>query len=223
MKSLLSMAMVIIALSIFTSCKDTKGEKAETSEATEVSNSGGNLLLVDVSKSIIHWEGSKPTRTHHGTINLVEGSLSVDKGKLSGGSFVIDMNSIADLDLPEGRREGLEAHLKGTSSGKEDDFFNVVKFPTAKFEITKVKELIGDDEANCLIYGNLSLRDVTRQIGFRAQVDISENKVSASAPQFVIDRSEWGVKYGSRKFFDNLADNFINDEIGISVKLVTQE
>lgn len=219
MKSLFSIAIVMLSLSLFTACKNTKGEKAETSEATEVSEAGGNQIAVDVANSIINWEGSKPTKSHNGTINISEGTLSVDNGKLTGGSFIIDMNTIADVDLPEDKRGGLEAHLKGTASGKEDDFFNVAKFPTAKFEITKVGALLNDENANSLIYGNLTLRDSTKQVAFKANVTIEGEKVTAETPQFTIDRSEWGVKFGSKSFFDNLADNFINDDIGLSIKL----
>jgi polyisoprenoid-binding protein YceI len=222
MKSLFSLAMVLLSLSLFTACKNTTGEKAETSEATEVKEASGNKYAVDVTSSIINWEGSKPTGRHNGTINISEGSLSIEAGKLSGGSFVIDMNTIKDLDLPDGKRENLEAHLKGTTAGKEDDFFNVAKFPTAKFEITKVGDLLNDAEANSLIYGNLTIRDVTKQIGFKANVRTEGEMIVAHAPIFTIDRSEWGVKYGSKKFFDNLADNFVNDDIGLSIKLVAK-
>lgn len=222
MKSLFNLAVLLISISLVTACKNTKGEEAETSEATEVTTPEGTNISVDTENSIINWEGSKPTGTHNGTINISEGTLTVENGKLTGGSFIIDMNSIANLDLPDGKKEGLVAHLKGTAEGKEDDFFNVGKFPTAKFEITKVGALQNDENANSLIYGNLTLRDVTKQVGFKAQVDVDGNAVSATTPPFTIDRSEWGVKYGSKKFFDNLADNFINDDIGLTIKLTTK-
>ena len=53
------------------------------------------------------------------------------------GSFVIDMNSISGTDLEAGKgKADLEGHLKN------EDFFDVTKFPTAKFVITssEIKE-----------------------------------------------------------------------------------
>jgi hypothetical protein len=43
--------------------------------------------------------------------------------------------------------------------------------------------------------------------------------VSAVTPQFVIDRSEWNVRFGSPSFFNDLKDDMIKDEIGLVVKL----
>jgi hypothetical protein len=37
--------------------------------------------------------------------------------------------------------------------------------------------------------------------------------------QFFIDRVEWNVQYGSKTLFDNLQDNFINDEMGLMIYL----
>jgi hypothetical protein len=51
-------------------------------------------------------------------------------------------------------------------------------------------------------------------------VSATDDKFEARTNQFFIDRSEWAVKYGSRKFFDDLKDKFINDEMGIGIKLV---
>ena len=220
MKSFFNITLLSLALVAMVSCKNNKADKAETGDAQEVSDATGSVFNVDVNNSIVNWEGSKPTGKHNGTINISEGSLTVNDGKLEGGSFVMDMNSIKDLDLPEDKAAMLEAHLKGTVEGKEDDFFNVTQFPTAKFEITKVSALSGDEAANSLIYGNLTIRDVTKEIGFKANVNVEDGVVKASAPDFTIDRAEWGVKYGSKKFFDNLADNFVNDEITLSIDLM---
>jgi len=221
MKSILNMTLFLMAFALFAACKNTKADKAETGDATEVSDATGSSYDIDVTNSIVRWEGAKPTGKHNGTINISEGTLIVSDGNLTGGSFVLDMNSIKDLDLPEDKSAMLEAHLKGTVEGKEDDFFNVNNFPTAKFEITKVSSLSGDENANSLVYGNLTLRDVTKEIGFKANVGVEDGAVKAATPNFSIDRTDWGVKYGSNKFFDNLADNFVNDEIVLSVELVT--
>jgi len=206
--------------------------KGKTSDATtvdsgmteEVATSADAIQVYHVvsTASTIYWEGYRPAMgyKHYGTVNVTEGSLSVDEnGVISGGSFVIDMQTITVQDLEGNKKTNLEAHLKGTSEGKEDDFFNVSQYPTAKFQITKAAALIGDAEANSMVYGNLTIRDITKSIGFKANVTITNGALTATSALFKIDRTEWDVKVLSNKFFDNLKEKFVDDEIGLRVEL----
>lgn len=212
--------LIIATLSLsFIACKSDKGAKADTSEAGTVNEEVGKNYSVDAETSMISWEGSKIAGKHMGTIKVQEGSVSVKEGKITGGNFTIDMNSINVTDLEGDKKAYLESHLKGSADDNADDFFNVNKYPTAKFEITKVSNLTNDPEASHLVYGNLSLKDVTKQVGFKAQIAISESNITVNAPQFKIDRTEWGIKYGSGKFFDDLKDKAIDDEMGITIDL----
>ena len=72
------------------------------------------------------------------------------------------------------------------------------------------------------ITGNLTLKAITKSISFNSMVSVDGDNFEAQTNQFFIDRSEWAVKYGSRKFFDDLKDKFINDEMGIGIKLVAK-
>jgi polyisoprenoid-binding protein YceI len=218
MKKLFALMLFSGAVALF-SCKESAGEKAEVSDAGQVEAQVGDVLPVNAATSVINWEGTKPTGTHVGTINITEGSVIVNDGKVSGGSFNIDMNSIVTTDLDGDMKANLENHLKGFADGKEDHFFNVAKYPTAKFELTKVVSLDGDAEANSTVYGNLTIRDITKEIGFRANINANGDQVTVSTPQFTIDRTQWGVNYGSKSIFDNLGDKFVNDEIGLKINL----
>jgi polyisoprenoid-binding protein YceI len=220
MKILSQVTMVLFLGASIISCKQENAEKASTSEATEAAQASGVEYTIDAAASQINWEGSKPTGTHTGTVNLTEGSVSVEDGLISGGSFTIDMNTITVTDLTGDEKGYLEGHLKGTEDKNRDDFFNVSTYPTAKFEITKVTKLVNNPEHTHLIYGNLTLRDVTKEVGFNAVVKMNDEKMEVSTPKFTIDRTEWGVKYGSTKFFDNLKDKFINDDIGLQINVV---
>jgi len=81
---------------------------------------------VDVTKSTVNWTGKKVTGEHHGIIAIKEGNLEVNNGKLSSGKIVMDMQSIADLDLTDAAYNAkLIGHLKS------DDFFSVATFPTS--------------------------------------------------------------------------------------------
>ena len=129
------------------------------------------------------------------------------------------MKSINDEDLEGEKKENLEAHLKGTVEGKEGDFFNVNKYPTASFELTGM-EAMGD---HTMVQGNLTIKDKTNHIEFPANVNMDVDKVMIESKPFTIDRTQWNVNYGSKSVFDNLGDKFINDDIELTISLVAEK
>ena len=192
-------------------CKNTEKEvETEIEEVAEASEMA-HEYIVDTANSVIKWEGSKPTGTHHGTIELSSGSFSVHQGNVEAGKFVIDMSTITDLDLEGEKKASLEAHLKGTAEGQEGDFFDIQKYPTATFELTGT-------EGN-MIKGNLTIKEKTNAIEFPASVIIEGNRLSLKSETIELDRTKWGVNYGSKSIFPNLGDQFINDTIKITVSL----
>lgn len=81
---------------------------------------------LDASKSTLKWKGSmSPEYFHEGTVAVTEGKLDMEGDSLVGGSFTIDMNSIAvtDAALPEEKKMNLVKHFN------TEDFFNSPKFP----------------------------------------------------------------------------------------------
>ena len=98
-----------------------------------MSMAAGDPIKVNVEKSQVEWLGEKVTGEHNGTIMLKEGMLEMENGMLTGGSFVMDMGSIKNLDMAgkDGAAK-LEGHLKSP------DFFNVAEYPTATLELTEV-------------------------------------------------------------------------------------
>ncbi|MBK9151610.1 MAG: YceI family protein [Saprospiraceae bacterium] len=221
MKNILKLAFLFVALSaMVVSCKNkVDGDAAGVGEAGDVAAAMGDAYTTDATRAKIMWEGSKPTGKHNGTVNISEGTLYVKDGAVTGGSFTIDMNSIIVSDLQGEWKDKLEAHLKGTANEGKTDFFNVTQYPTGKFEITKITGLTDDSNANALVYGNLTLLDVTKEVSFKATISVSENTVVVNTPPFTINRTDWGIKYGSKTFFDNLKDNVIDDNIGLTINL----
>lgn len=219
MKNIFNFLFLCSAIILTTSCKNTSGEKADVGQAAEVAAAEGMDYTVNTATSAINWEGSKPTGIHTGTIMISDGAISASEGQITGGSFTIDMNSITVTDLDGKMKDNLEAHLKGTNEDKADDFFNVNKYPTAKFEITKVTKLANDPEASHLVYGNLTIKETTKEVGFKAQVAINDGSITVSTPQFTIDRTLWGVNFRSPSFFENLKDKAISNDIGLKVEL----
>ncbi|HMS67322.1 MAG: YceI family protein [Saprospiraceae bacterium] len=220
MKKNVLFMMLMMATFLVVSCKNkSEGEAAAVSDAGQAAQAEGVAYKIDPATTVIMWEGSKVAGKHNGTVNVSEGEVFMKDGTISGGNFTIDMTTIVDLDLEGEYKTSLEDHLKGTASGKEDDFFNVVKYPTAKFEITKVSALENDAEGTHLIYGNLTLKDITKEVGFKASVSNIDGKLVVVTPQFTINRTDWGIKYGSASFFDNLADKAIDDNFGLKISL----
>ncbi|PHQ28632.1 YceI family protein [Leeuwenhoekiella nanhaiensis] len=215
--SLFTMAVLFTALA---SCKNeakNETEAAEAEAAAEVSTEASKYM-VDKNESEIAWEGAKPTGTHTGTVKLESGVIRLEDSVLSG-SFLIDMTSILVTDLEGDQKTSLEDHLKGTVEGKEGDFFNVQKFPTAAFEITGVTEKDGKK----MMSGNLTLKETKKNIEFPVMYEVAGNTMTLKSEPFTIDRTEWGVNYGSKSVFDNLGDKFINDDIQLEFTIVATQ
>ena len=169
---------------------------------------------VNIEKSIITWKGSKTVGgSHDGTVMLKSGTLKFEYGILQGGSFVMDMATIKNTDIPGKMAERLVGHLNSP------DFFDVKKFPTAKFEMTKVTP--SDDKGAYKIVGDLTIKGTTKEIQFDATVSKEGGNQIATA-DISIDRTEFGIRYGSDRFFDNLGDRVINDEFELNIKLVVE-
>ena len=215
-KLFLNIALFSFVALTFTACKDGPKETATTDEK-EVAAPAPEAVsyAIDIEKSVIKWKGEKPTGTHTGTIKLASGAVSLMDTNLETGKFSVDMNTITNTDLDGEMKENLEAHLKGTVEGKEGDFFNVIEFPLATFVITGVT----GEGADTVVAGNLTIKEKTHNIEFPASVVYTDNGMSLTSKPFSIDRTKWGVNYGSKSIFDNLGDKFINDDIGLEIQL----
>ena len=159
---------------------------------------------VNIDQSIINWVGYKVTGQHEGTISLLEGTLEFKKDQIIGGNFVIDMTSINTTDLEGDYKNKLDGHLKA------NDFFGVRKHPKATLVFTSVKK----NETNYSVVGNLTIKGITNKIAFDLEVSGNTAKTSLK-----VDRTKYGIKYGSASFFDDLKDKAIYDEFDLKVTL----
>ena len=164
------------------------------------------ILAVDTKASKINWLAKKVTGQHEGTINIASGSLVADGMKVTGGEFVIDMKSIVCTDITDA-----EYNKKFIGHITTGDFFEVEKYPTSTFKITKVE--------GTNITGNLTMHGMTKQMTFPAKVAMVGGKATATA-SIPVDRTDFGVKYGSKKFFDSIGDKAIDDIFNLNIVLV---
>ena len=90
----------------------------------------------------------------------------------------------------------LEGHLKN------QDFFLVDSFPTAKFDITSVGALDTTatksvvEGATNTVSGNLTLKGKTVNVTFPAKVVITDTDVTVDS-KFTINRQDWGLTFGA--------------------------
>ncbi len=171
-------------------------------------------FVVDKTASQVKWEAKKVTGKHNGTIAIANGSLSADKSGITGGTLVIDMKTIVDLDLTDaGYNAKLTGHLKS------DDFFAVDKFPESKLVVKKVTPVSGNYYK---FLGDLTIKGVTNPIEFTSKVKQDGDNLNAEGVM-TINRAKFGVKYGSSSFFENLGDKVIYDDFTLTFNLVAQK
>lgn len=203
---------ILVVSAFLVSCKGEKKEKVEANEEVKVKKVEAKNN-VDLTASILTWKGTKPGGAHDGTVGLGESTLIVKDGAITGGEFIVDMTSIKNLDIKDAKKSAsLVGHL--TSA----DFFDIAKFPTAKFVITSV-----DDKDGVLsVTGNLTIKDVTKSITVPAAFSEEGGIYTFKSEKFNIDRADFNVKYGSKKWFDNLKDKFIDDLVEMSFEVKTK-
>src|SRR5690606_42135407 len=82
---------------------------------------------VDTKTTSLTWAAKKVLGGHEGTILLQQGTIQVEKGKIVGGAFTVDMEPLVCTDAP-----------KVAELLKTEDFSHVSTYPQATFVITRV-------------------------------------------------------------------------------------
>lgn len=206
--------ILIASVIIISGCSKSE-EKTLTSDQSKgiTASNKGKKLTLSTSDSKLEWVGKKVTGQHNGTVDISSGDLFIDNGNLTGGSFDINFGTIKVLDLQDS-----EMNAKLTGHLKSDDFFSAEKFPTGKFVLTNATPLSNGTENNYTIVGDLTIKGITQPVSFPAAVIVNGDIVSAKA-DFKIDRTLWDVKFRSGKFYENLGDKLIDDQIELKLNI----
>ena len=169
---------------------------------------------VNTSSSVVVWTGYKVTGKHTGTVKIKSGTLQFTDGMLTAGNFELDMTTVKDTDLEGEWAAKLEGHVKS------DDFLGVEQHPTSTLTVTRA--IPQDSKGNYKVIGNLTIKGITKEIKFFANVQENKGGISATG-KLTIDRSEYNMRYGSGSFFDGLGDKTIYDEFDLEVSLVASK
>ncbi len=157
-----------------------------------VTTTAGDVFTTS-SGAVLGWKATKPGGFHTGTVVISEGTIAVESGVINAGSFVLDMTSVQLLDMDNDKFEG----------EIRDDFFQAPTNPTSTFVITKTE----NQWSGLVVYGDLTIKGVTKAINFPATVTMNGNTVQFAAA-FAIDRLLRGLTMWEGKVNNYLEFNF---------------
>jgi len=162
---------------------------------------------INTDNSNIQWYGENIAgKAHFGNLTLKSGSLDLQNGIISEGSFTVDMTSLSVEDLSGGGKAKLEGHLKS------DDFFSVESNPEALLKITQKGKAEGNTQT---LFGDLTIKGILHPVEFTITMG-DDNKATAL---LTFDRAKYNVRFRSGSFFENLGDKLILDDIRLEVAL----
>jgi polyisoprenoid-binding protein YceI len=204
--------ILIIAPLVF-GCRGSLKEK-DKNNVSASSLSPGQKYIIDTAESVVTWKGSMLFGFEEefiGNVFISKGELMIEENQLVGGTVEINMNTIEFKDKK--RPDGPVKHLKSP------DLFDVKKFPISTFALTKVASVRGE---TLKITGNLTIKGMTNPVTFPAKIEVKDGIAEMNA-KLVIDRTDWGIRYRSGKFYDKLGDLTISDEIEFRMKIVAKK
>ena len=202
-----------ILILFIVSCEKSSKKKIDTSLPKPTLSLSSGDYIMDNDNSSIKWTGRElSTKSHYGSLQMKNGSLTVNTDGTVNGIIKIDMTTIDCEDLQGRSKASLERHLRS------DDFFSVESHPIATLTF---KSQGGIGAGNKLAFnGDLEIKGISHPISFESELKSVDPKVSALV-DMTFDRSKYNVRFRSGTFFQNLGDKLIYDDIEISVDIRT--
>jgi len=193
--------IAVIGTSLLMACGAAATEEGANEETASVE---AKTMNVNLDASSVMWKGTMlGVYSHEGTVKLTEGNVSVADGKITAGSFTVDLSNINPTDqnydpAQDRSPEKLVGHLQSP------DFFDVATYPTASFVITGNKD--GD------LIGNLTVRGITNE---ETVNNVSFNEANNTwTGTMTFDRKKYDVAWDSQ-----MKDMVLSDDIELSVNL----
>ena len=209
-KNIISAAIILLALNGCSKKSKQKNSDVDNLLSTNLDKGSYNIKA---SESEVKWIGKElSTSTHTGTLVLKKGKIDINANGVIYGNVEIDMNTINVTDMGGGGKIKLEGHLRSS------DFFDVDKYPSAFITFNSGNNPVFNNQIK--LNGTLTIKDITHPISFTAEILQKQPHLMAKA-SMSFDRSKYDVRFRSGKFFENLGDKLILDDIDIDVLLVT--
>lgn len=170
---------------------------------------------LDMEQSRLRWIGRNLANLHEGTLGIKTGTVRVDEGGLKSGQLVLDMKAISCSDIADTKLSRiLVSHLE------DHDFFDADRFPEAHVrlgQVTRRQDVVAG-QPNYVGDAILTLRGVEHGVSFELVGGFSNGHFSLQGA-VKIDRTDWGVLYGSARFFPRLGMHLVNDLIDLDLRL----
>ncbi len=209
-KFIIPASIIILTLIGCVKKNETKDIKVCNTSSTYLEKGSYDIINTE---SELKWIGKElSTDTHTGTLALKKGKIDVNANGVINGEVEIDMTTIIVTDMQGKWGKKLEGHLKSP------DFFGVEKYPNAFITFQSDENTIKNNQIN--LTGELTIKDITHPISFTAELLQKKPTLKAKA-SMSFDRSKYDVRFRSGKFFENLGDKLILDDIEVDVLLVT--
>lgn len=186
--------------------------ETHTEEVAVDTNLASVSYKIDPAFSVVRWEGNTAGAQvygHFGNIKITEGNLATQGNNITGGSFIVDMNTIEPLDQnfsEEHPASDLVGHLAS------DDFFLISSYPTASFSI---KSFEGNK-----ITGDLTIKGQTHEesVNIENVVFTEDGSTIKALGKLTFDRQKYGVAWAHY-----LKDVVLSDDINLEITIVAHK
>lgn len=182
----------------------------------QVKNDANSIVYqLDIKKSKLFWQA--PKNQHNGFILFNSGSLSnFSAGQPTRGTFSINMNSMRSTDeASDAGRKEVDDKLRS------EDFFAVSRYPAATMVVRKI--LRQANGTTYKVYGELTIKGVTKPIEFTTLMKQKDNTITAKA-HLSISRENWNINRKPEQktwdFIYRIKDNLIDNDIPVRLDLV---
>lgn len=179
--------------------------------AEDVQEIGDGTYDIDPDASVVTWKGTAIGKEHVGDVRVKDGTIMVQDRSVNDGFLTIDMTSISDHDLDSVLQERLVQHLKS------DDFFAVETHPEVTLRFTDVVPT--PYSGVYAVTADLAIRGVAHPISFDLIVKSDGENALIATTDVVIDRTQWGITFGSERFAEAIGATIIDDEISVHMEL----
>ncbi|MFO7177066.1 MAG: YceI family protein [Pseudomonadota bacterium] len=205
----ISGAAVVVAFGALTGCNTNPAKdkpKAEVAEAVvpaapAAAPASAAKYAFSQEGSKLEWVGAKVSAKHDGGFRTFSGTIELPEGNPEKGSVSVEIDTASVFS----DTEKLTGHLKSP------DFFDVEKYPKARFTSTSIRPG-GDNGATHTVTGNLELHGVTKSISFPAKIRVDADQVAVDA-EFGINRKDFGIVY------PGMPDDLIRDDVLIRLEV----
>lgn len=157
--------------------------------------SADDVFKLDGRNTEIGFVGSKKDGKHEGGFRALKGTISTKDNNPLSAQFKVDI----DMKSMYTDNDKLTDHLKNA------DFFNVTKFPMARFASTKVEKNGNKFD----VHGKLTIKNITKDVVIPATIEVSGPGITMES-SFEINRHDWQISYGGK---------MIDEKVKLTLKL----